>query len=456
MEFINNLPESDDIFCSDEGSIVFLHKPSKLDNPPKIDESYINEKYLTICKPECVKEYFNDITNDHIRLINFNGMLLDNTDSYYCDYCRISIKDDWYYCFHCYKDMCKMCYQEVDEETAIKNGAKNYKAREDALNECRTCNKIQSRPIFNVRPIYSKWCDICRKKIEGNIHVYSITIEDDIDYDTFDICMECYKNKEDARNIVETRDMELLSIENRENFLFNYTDFNSLSYWIPIISDKEGCHIFMNLNPDDKNYGKLCLQSCDDHGRFGYFIIYDESITLDVLLNKLKEITDKGTFEYEDYEKVEDGVYEDEIIERKNKIYIESDDEDSEDDEDEDDEEEIHYSEDGKYRISKSGYYMYAADDEHHKCGELVSDYIIDENGAKKFYLMNCDGTKKYYQIDEDGKKYEIETIIWHGKKTIKEPVYKTVLKTAKLGSKYYSGPIHIIMQEFGMPVYYG
>jgi hypothetical protein len=150
--------------------------------------------------------------------------------------------------------------------------------------------------------------------------------------------MECYKNKEDARNIVETRDMKLLSLENRENFLFNYTDFNSLSYWIPIISDKEGCHIFMNLNPDDKNYGKLCLQSCDDHGRFGYFIIYDESITLDVLLNKLKEITDKGTFEYEDYEKVEDGVYEDEIIERKNKIYIESDDEDSEDDE-----EEIHY-----------------------------------------------------------------------------------------------------------------
>jgi hypothetical protein len=40
--------------------------------------------------------------------------------------------------------------------------------------------------------------------------------------------------------------------------------------------------------------------------------------------------------------------------------------------------------------------------------------------------------------------------------KTIKEPVYKTVTKTAELGSKYYSGPIHLVMQEFGMPVYYG
>jgi hypothetical protein len=143
--------------------------------------------------------------------------------------------------------------------------------------------------------------------------------------------MECYKNNQDnAKNVVETKGMKILSVK-KENLLFNYTDFNSLCYWIPIITDREESHVFMNLNPDDKNYGKLCLQCCDDHGRYGYFIIYDESITLDVLLSKLKDITDKGVYEYEVREKVEDGIYEDEIIERKNKVYVDSDYEDDED-----------------------------------------------------------------------------------------------------------------------------
>lgn len=394
MEFINNLPEADDIFRSEDGSTVFLHKPSKLDNPPKIDEMYINKTYLNICNPECVKEYFNDITNSSIILTNFNGVLMDGSDFYQCCHCKTFVNDDFYYCFHCYKDMCKMCYQEVDEETAIKNGAKNYKAREEALNICRTSNKIQSRPIYHLNQAY-KCCDLCEDYIEPHQSRYSINEE----YDSFDICMECYKNKEDAKHVVETKGMKFLNLENKENILFNYTDFNSLSYWIPIIADKEGCHIFMNLNPDDKNYGKLCLQSCDDHGRCGYFIIYNESITLDVLLSKLKEITDRGTFEYKTNEKVEDGVYEDEIGERKDKVYIDSDYEDDEDTEDE------------------------------------ISEEIF---------------------VDENGKKYYIETVTWKGTKTIKEAVYKTVSKTADICSQYHSGPIHIIMREFGMPVYYG
>jgi hypothetical protein len=340
MEFIDNLPESDDIFCGDEGQIVFLHKPSTLMNPPKIDEKYINDKYLKICTPEYVKNYFNDITNNNIRLSQFNGMTVDDSDCCYCDYCKTSINDDGYFCFHCYNDMCKMCYEEVDEETAIKNGAKNYKHRETALNACRASNKIQSRSIYYVDNLGGKCCDLCSNDIEPLDSRYS-----NENGDTFDMCTECYATKEDARNIVETRDLKFLSKENRENFLFNYTDFNSLSYWIPIISDNDDCHIFMNLNPDDKNYGKLCLQSSDDHGRVGYFIIYDESITLDILLCKLKEITDKGTFDEDDTSLVKNA--------------------------------------DGKY-------------------------------------------------------------------------VYEKITTTVELCSQYYSGPIHIIMREFGMQVYYG
>ena len=67
-------------------------------------------------------------------------------------------------------------------------------------------------------------------------------------------------------------------------------------YWFPIITDDEGCSILINLNINHKNYGKICLQSCDDHGRYGYFIITDETYDLDIILKKLKEICDKDSY----------------------------------------------------------------------------------------------------------------------------------------------------------------
>lgn len=362
MECIQPLPESEDIFYNRD-YIVFLHKPTTLDNLPNIDESFIHKKYLTICNPEYINTYFNHIINDNIRLQIFNGINM-NECSYRCDYCNTSINDDWYYCFHCYKDMCKLCYQEVDEETAIKHGATNYKTRENALHECRTCNIIQPRPIYDIDNLGNKSCDLCHTSIELLHPRYSIRETNN----SLDICTECYTHKEDARNMVETKEMKLFTKENKKGFLFTYTDFNSLCYWIPIISDEHDCHVFMNLNPDDNHYGKVCLQSCDDHGRYGYFIIQDESITLDVLLTRLKEITDKGVYEYEEVEIVEKGVYEFETVE----------------------------------------------------------------------------------QIEKDVK------VSWRRRKTIKEPVLKTITKTAELGSNYYSGPIHILMKEFGMPMYYG
>lgn len=299
MEFMNE--QSNDVFCSSDSGIVFLHKPAKLDAPPIIDKTYIDEKLLLICNEDYVTDYFNDIINNHMRLVNFNGIFLDRPLCYECDYCHTSIKDNWYYCFHCYKDMCKMCYEEVNEEIAIKNGAKNYKDREKNLNECRHFNQIVPRPIYGIPFIGDNYCHVCNKLIESlsaRYSVYDIHKEDSLD-----ICMDCYQNRENAKNMVELKNMKYISADNRESFLFNYTDFNSLCYWIPIITDKiNQFNILMNLNPDDKNYGKLCFQAVDDHGRSGYFIMYDESITLESVLQKLKEITDKGTCEYETYD----------------------------------------------------------------------------------------------------------------------------------------------------------
>jgi hypothetical protein len=289
MQFIENLQISNPIVHTDEG-IIFLDKPARLNNIPNIDIKYINEKYTSICTSEYIESYFKQITENHFRLKVFNGLLMgeDLLKFYYCDYCGSSINENWYYCFDCHSDMCKLCYEE-DEKTIIKKRAKNYKLREYELNNCRSHNKIKYRPVYKMTEL--KYCDICEYVFETSDDLYTLEKEGE---NSFDICMNCYKNDE-TKDIVIQKEMKLVKAgEDRKNYLFSYTDFGSLLYWIPIISDTEQCHVLMNLNPDDKNYGKLCLQSCDDHGRFGYYIFYDENMTLDMLLQKLKNITDRG------------------------------------------------------------------------------------------------------------------------------------------------------------------
>jgi hypothetical protein len=360
MDIIQNL-ETNDIFTTDERSTVFMYKPSELVSFPNIGLDMINTKYLSIQTHENIKEYFESMFDDSVSLHVIDGIHLNSgCDSYYCDYCKTNIKENWFFCYHCYKDMCKMCHEETNEEIAVKNGAKNYKKREEDLNMCRSHNKIVSRNIRNKKnPSSWRSCDLCHETIDEKHNFY--TAEED-----YDICLNCYQNSDDARNIVETKDMSLFDLNDKKCYLFNSTDFGSMLYWIPIIGDTETCHVLMNLNPNDKNYGKICLQSCDDHGRFGYFIVRDENYDLNKILMRLKEITDKGTFEYQDYVQVEPGVY---------------------------------------------------------------GDYVVTD----------------------EGNGWDHST-----RETIKAPKYEWITKTAELGSKYHSGPIHLLMEELNMPVYYG
>ena len=378
MEIINQLNVPNNIiYCNedDEDTFLFVHKPLRLDELPSIDASFINDKYLELETPKSMLDYFNNVLNspERLRISLINGIQLNRNaySGYVCDYCCTCIEDDWFYCLHCNKNMCKLCHEETTEEIAIANGSENYKKREDKLNKCRAFNQIEPRNIYNIiTPIYGRMCDICEYDdindfiIGFNDNFYSVTT--DSGYNTFDICMDCYQKSDDVRNMVETKSMRLIDVNDKSNYFFYYTEFGSMLYWFPVISDTEGCHVFINLNPDDTNYGKICLQSSDDHGRRGYFIIRDEKYTLQKVLERLKEICDKGTFEYKDLEKVEDGVYGEEIV-------------------------------------TSCGY------------------------GSR---LIK--------------------------RETIKEPKYEWVIKTAELYSQDNSSPIHILMKELNMPVYYG
>lgn len=295
MDIINRLQlEDDETFVGneDEGYIV-LRKPTSLDAVPIIDPSLINNKYVTVNTNESILRYFNILRNDmNIRYMNGLSMGNDN----YCNYCHDNIETDWQYCCHCYRNMCSLCQSETSEEIALKHDAKNYKVRERALNECRSCNRFQKR-YWTKSCYYDLQCDVCQSYMNENKPYYSCKDEKLV---TYDICMPCYDTNPQAKEDVAKKSMSLKEVNCTA--VFKNTHFNSMLYWFPVVDDNEGCSVLVNLNPHDENYKKVCLLSCDNHGRLGYYIIYNKEYTLDTVLQKIKTICDRGTYEYEEME----------------------------------------------------------------------------------------------------------------------------------------------------------
>lgn len=365
MDIIDKLNIDENYIVTEDNITLCIDKPLVLDKLPYIDPLLINNKYLTIENSEIIFAYFKDLldTENSSTSVNIiNGIYLDrDCDRYNCNYCKIRINCNWFYCYHCNKNMCKLCYEETSEEIALKNGSKKYKEREELLNKCRSFNKIQPINMYNAtKTKCNKYCDICREKIVTS-NLYSIKET----YDTYDICLNCYKNNSDVRNIVETKSMKLIDINDKCNYYFGHTNFGSMLYWFPIIRDIEGCSVFINLNPNDINYRKICLQGLDNHGRSGYFIIRDDKYDLQKVLQRLKEICDNNIYNYEELEQIEEGIYENKTI--------------------------------------------------------------VNDDGSTSTKII-----------------------------TIKEPKYEWITKIVELCKKPYSSPIHILMRELNMPLYYG
>ncbi len=309
MDIINRLEITEELVLPlERGTLIVLTPPTHVDDLPIIDSSFIYPSYLKLHTPETIFQYFHRFIHntDEIDIVIMNGIDLGESDnySYHCDYCKYSLDDDWFYCYHCYSNMCKTCYKETTEEIVFKNGAKNYKDHENKLNQCRQHCQIQPRNIYNIPSTSDRYCDLCKDDIETKF--YSTKVEK---YISYDICMTCFESNPKAKEEIEIKSMKLIDLKDKKNMNFNFTGFESMLYWFPIISDTQNCnHVFMNLNKEDKNYKKIALQSCDDHGRLGYYIIQNDNYGLDQVLKRLKEICDKGTYEYTSFEKI-DGMY---------------------------------------------------------------------------------------------------------------------------------------------------
>ncbi len=152
-----------------------------------------------------------------------------------------------YYCYDCHKDMCVLCYEEVDEETALKNGAKKYLLRAAALD---TCHKHCLKPASER---YQRICDSCGDFIcaMGTYH----------NKDNYDICKVCYDKSPNSYT-------ELTPVKND-------LMFGSIRDWFVLVEDEDTNAILCNLNVDSPFYKRFAFLAVDGHGRGGYWISKD-------------------------------------------------------------------------------------------------------------------------------------------------------------------------------------
>ena len=220
--------------------------------------------------------YFNDIINNGARITFVNGVNMSCYDSqcYYCDYCHGNIKSDYYYCYDCHNDMCHLCYIETSEEIALANGAKNYHKRQDKLTKCQNFHKIKLRKLNN-----SAICDLC-----GN-HIF--TFNRYHNQNDYDLCLDCSQIDSGKIQIIE-QNLQLV-----DNILScDQCDFGSLIDWIPLIQDCEGNMILINANKDSQFHYKYAFASIDDHGRTGFYIIWEET-SITELITEINLIIEK-------------------------------------------------------------------------------------------------------------------------------------------------------------------
>jgi len=262
---------------------IDTNKPLSLIELPELPEIKNIEKFSN------QNNYFEEIIDSRLRTINHTDLRLDY--SYLnCDYCRTDIIDQkfpkYYYCIQCNLNMCNLCYSEINEEIAIKNGAQNYHLRKDKLNHCQQNHKLVKKRIF-YESLFSKfnseddpydcnYCNICKIDIQDNFRFYNKKTE-------VDCCLKCFNTLEGKNFVIENN---LKLCKNNFDVPYNYTFFGSLYDWYPIYTELDDeAMILFNYNKYSDYCGRFATCVYDSHGRCGYY-----TLPIEYNLKKIKEV----------------------------------------------------------------------------------------------------------------------------------------------------------------------
>lgn len=339
---------------------VFLTKPKQMDNLPKITLSSDSKKYLKVMSPNDIYEFFDDFINVKceysVKFLgkqpvfgpNAHGITPEKDDpNFQCNYClerdynELQSSSIIWYCEHCNKNMCDLCYNKKDkvcsrtykyfipsdaydlinktgiefpkemEERRKKEYEVYHKLKYEMIDKCKEHNEFTNKYVYNKR---RSVCNTCYTPIYENEginthydiddkyffipHYTSLGKNERIFYSitqnpVLHICKDCYDNDVDkSRTIVEEKGMRLLDRYSKECYQFEATGLNSMLYWIPIITliepiSESGSWVFMNLNPDDINYKKFAFMTTDDECNRGFFVADVDNFSLDDLIKNL-------------------------------------------------------------------------------------------------------------------------------------------------------------------------
>jgi len=193
---------------------------------------------------------------------SFSSLICD-----YCNFCSPKVVER-NFCStkmnHCTLCNLDMCWEEKTEEIAIANGATNWKKRSESLLKCFDHMFINREAVPNVV------CDVCGESSISKCGVWHLNRVDNID-----ICSDCIST-DDAKKYTEKGVWTVNDMG--EHWAFT-TGFGSMLEWIPLLTSDEGHLLLYNMVPSSKNYHKTGLACVDDHGRMGYRLVNNTTLT---------------------------------------------------------------------------------------------------------------------------------------------------------------------------------
>lgn len=242
IEFLDHKNENDDI------------RPKVLDNNlPDFDLVESHER----CTLQNILDYYSQLESGNgIMNVYLEGEPLIN--SIRCYHCKITV--DWVILCECGKYMCSLCWPEKTEEQAIVNGSKKWKSREESLKQCFAHKQLESvqTQIFNYN------CDICKGEFSMMDDKNAIHCR----FKNLDICSACLTSEKAKKIIALSQHPDGFQtwFENKPINLGNLPDF------VPIMKFEEHLLLY-NINPDSKHYHRIMLNTSNDHGRTGYYMV---------------------------------------------------------------------------------------------------------------------------------------------------------------------------------------
>jgi hypothetical protein len=292
-----------------------LRHSKKLRHLPKIDTANLH-KNMHICTQADIKKYFAEVFTSHTSVSStsismINGFELERNQCIQCSYCKITsanfIENNIGQCQQCYAFACIDCLNNSEMENVYKNNS--YQCEQSANEEYPLCgatsytqHETEHTCKFIIKEtskvINEVCCDSCCEIIPSRNNFYRSENALENNYgenDTIDVCLECATDPtKETRELLERCKCKMFYYENKENYIFHYTNFGSILNWIQIIHfTVDECDAFqmilMNLNPYDENYLRLCIRNVVEEDAW-YYSTYNVMPNKKMALNELVKL----------------------------------------------------------------------------------------------------------------------------------------------------------------------